>query len=195
MLAAYALAGVPYFYRYFSVPALGVGFLACAGLPAIVRGAWVYVSVALLILGSWTIAPERSYRARARVEARLFGDIARELDRGAAPGETVLLEPLGWIGWRNYGLRMIDEVGLVTPAVSRRRAQGAGWYADVVRDLRPDWIVVRYDLIGEGRQFGGGGAPFRDSTDARRCFAGYRPFFQTADPPSPTDLILLRRVR
>jgi hypothetical protein len=193
VLGVYIALGVAYFYWYFAVPALGIAYLAAAGLPRIVRGPWIYASVALLIAGNWTIAPERSYRARARVENRLFGEVGRFLAARGHSDETVFLEPLGMIGWDNPDLKMVDEVGLVAPAVARRRPQGPGWYVDVVESRHPEWLVVRYGFLLDTRAFAGAGAPFRDSTDVDRCFASYRVAYQTAAPPGPTDLIVFRR--
>jgi hypothetical protein len=194
VLAGYASLGVAYFYWYFALPAIGIAYLAAAGLPRLLRGRWVYVSIALFILGIWTIAPERSYVARARVEARLFGSVASELHRRAQAGQSVLLEPLGMIGWRNADLRLIDEVGLVSPRVAARRGQGAGWYTDLVAHERPDWLVVRQGLF-DGRDPFTGASAFRDSADMRDCFAPYAIAYETARPPGDTDLILLQRTR
>ena len=49
---------------------------------------------------------------------------------------------------------VVDEVGLVSPAVAKRRLQGPGWYADVAGAERPDWMVTRRAAItGAGYGF------------------------------------------
>ena len=73
-------------------------------------------------------------------------------DNAASPDDTVFLEPLGYIGYFS-GLRMLDFPGLATPSVvAARRKVGNSWAA-VIRELRPDWVVLRpweVDYFGRG---------------------------------------------
>jgi hypothetical protein len=162
----YALLGVAFFFWYFVVPLAGLVAVAAAGMPRIVRGRALYVSAALFVLGMSSLGL-RLHIGRATVELDTFGAVADYLAANARPGERVFLEPIGIIGYRN-SLVIVDEVGLVSPSVARRRARGPGWYTDVVAEQRPDWLVVRRGLITRGE----GGSP----RDRRRC----------ATPPSAT---------
>ena len=63
-----------------------------------------------------------------------------------APGDTVYLEPLGYIGYFSQA-HMLDWPGLVSPeVVATRRKLGmwTGWsWVPVAEALRPNWIVAR----------------------------------------------------
>jgi hypothetical protein len=89
----------------------------------------------------------------------------------------VLLEPIGMIGY-SCRLRVIDEIGLVSPAVAARRKQGDGWMADVIARERPDWLLTRRGILegaNGGAAFAGRGRPFRDDAERVRTLAAYAP--------------------
>src|SRR5258705_9299615 len=116
--AGYVVSGVAYFYWYLATPAAPVFVLAAAGLPRIVPGRPGFGALGLLLAGTRTIQGVRGSAPRAPSEHDLFGTIAGALHARAHPGESVLLEPIGFIGWQNPDLRVIDEVGLVSPQVA-----------------------------------------------------------------------------
>jgi hypothetical protein len=68
------------------------------------------------------------------------------LKEHAAPGESVYLEPLGYIGYFS-GCKMLDWPGLVSPEVvaARRKLPAPSGYAwrEVAELLKPSWIVAR----------------------------------------------------
>jgi len=101
-----------------------------------------------------------------------------------------MLEPIGIIGFQNP-LRVVDEIGLVTPAAAERRLRGPGWYADLARDQRPDWLVVRRGVLSQGRAFAGRGAPFRDQAERDSLLARYEEL--PGQDPSDQALVILRR--
>jgi hypothetical protein len=189
----YAALGVAYFYWYMLVPLLGLAALAATGLPRIVRGRWLYASCALFVLGSWTLTP-LLYLGRAKAEYFGFGVVAEYLLKNARPGETVMLEPIGFIGYHNP-LRVVDEVGLVSPQVARRRMQGPGWYADIVRSERPDWLVVRRTFLKTGEAWAGTGAPFRGEAERDSLLARYPLVSGTDEEAGDLSLAVLRRAR
>jgi len=190
--AGYSLLGVAYFYWYLLVPLAGLGVLAAIGLPSLLRGRAVYASLLLALLGSWTMA-RLLYVGRARKEAIDFGRASRFLFEHARPGETVVLEPIGLVGYENPALRVVDEVGLVSPAVTRRRLSGAGWYPEVIARSHADWVVVRRAVLERGDAFAGAGAPFRDAAERDSLLAR----FGLADPGNDfagdQALLVLRR--
>lgn len=64
--------------------------------------------------------------------------IGQWLNSNTPPGSTVLLEPLGYVGW--YADRyMIDEVGLVTPKVVELNGKIPG--SEFFRVFWPDYVV------------------------------------------------------
>ena len=167
----YAVLGVAYFWWYLVLPLGAFALLAAAGFAHVVRGRAIPVAATLAVLGTWTVAVPL-YVGRAQAEAASFAPPAELLAASAAPGESVLLEPIGWIGYRS-GLKVLDESGLVSPDIARRRVQGAGWYADVVRRAHPDWLVVRAEVLQTGEAFAGAGAPFRSSAERDAVLASY----------------------
>jgi hypothetical protein len=190
----YTALGVAYFFWYMVVPMVGLVALAAVGLPRIVRGPWVYASCALYVAGMWTLAP-RLYLGRALAEAHTFGDEGQYLMAEARPGETVMLEPIGLIGYYNAGLRVVDEVGLVSPQVAKRRLEGPGWYADIVQREGPEWLVVRRTFLKSGAAWAGAGAPFRNAAERDSLLARYEVVHATDEEAGDIALAVLRRVR
>ena len=189
----YALLGVAYFFWYLVVPLAGLLILAAAGMPRIVRTPAVYVSAGLYVVGLWSIALQL-YVGRAKLELGTFGAVAEYLAANARPGEKVLLEPIGLVGYRNP-LVVVDEVGLVSPAVATRRAQGPGWYTDVVARERPDWLVVRRGLLASGATFAGRWPPLRDAAERDSLTAHYAVARAISPDALEQTLLVLRRVR
>jgi hypothetical protein len=70
------------------------------------------------------------------------------LKANVPPGESVYLEPLGYIGYYSQ-CRMLDWPGLVSPSVVEARkkipiSRGASYtWVPVADALKPDWIVAR----------------------------------------------------
>jgi hypothetical protein len=190
---AYSLLGVAYFWWYFAVPLAGAAALAAVGLPRLLSGRGVQIAMALYVLGSWTVVPIL-YLGRAQNEYLGFARVSNELSARVRPGDTVLLEPIGIIGYQNPVV-VVDEVGLVSPEVARRRLQGAGWYTDVALARRPDWIVIRHGVLRQGTAFAGAGAPFRSAAERDSLFARYQ--LAAAVDPQSGDLALdvYRRLR
>jgi hypothetical protein len=106
----------------------------------------------------------------------------------------VFLEPIGLIGYRNP-LVVVDEVGLISPAVARRRTQGPGWYTDIVDQERPDWLVVRAALLARGAGFAGRWEPLRGPAERDSLSAHYA--IANRFPPDGGDqaLLVLHRSR
>jgi hypothetical protein len=64
-------------------------------------------------------------------------------DHARSPRDTVLLEPLGYIGYFS-DLKMLDFAGLSsTEMVETRRRLGAEKESQAYLELRPDWLVLR----------------------------------------------------
>jgi len=192
--AGYALLGVAYFFWYFAVPAYTVVVLASAGLSRVSRGPWIPFAGVLFVLGTWTIFPIGTYRARAFAEGRLFGRMAVLLGRQSQPGDLLFAEPIGFIGWYNPRLRIMDETGLVSPEVWKRRRGGPGWYADLVNEHRPTWLLTRAGFLENGLAIAGTGAPFRSPEEARQVFADYREAGTSGENPDRPEIVLYRRL-
>ena len=159
----YAVLGVAFFWWYLLVPLAGLATLAAIGLPSLTTGRALYASTALLVAGLWTVVP-KLYVGRAQNEYYGFDRAGVILARQLTPGQKVMLEPIGMIGFRVPAV-VVDEIGLVSPQVARRRLQGPGWYADVIASERPDWLIVRRGVLEGGQAFAGAGAPFRGAVE------------------------------
>jgi hypothetical protein len=169
----YSVLGVVYFYWYMVLPVAAAGLLAAVGIATASRGPVIPVATVLSILGTWSIAPFL-YVGRAENEAQVSQIMSGFLEREAKPGQSVLLEPIGLIGWRNRNLVVLDEVGLVSPDIAKRRVQGPGWYADVMRERRPDWLLSRRAVLVKNAAFAGAGQPFRSLAERDSLISEYR---------------------
>jgi len=166
----YAITGTAYFWWYM-VPPLGcLSLVAACGFTRVVRGRALPIAACVMLLGAWHVA-FRFYGGRANAEL-LFARVAELLVGRARAGDSVFLEPIGYIGYRT-GFRVVDEVGLVSPSVIWRRKRGAGWYADELADERPDWLVVRAGVISSGKAFAGTGNLFRSAEERDRALEPY----------------------
>ena len=190
----YALLGVAYFYWYLLLPLAGVATLAAVGLPRRVRGGLLYVGIALLVGTMWVDA-YGLYIARAQNEYYGFATVATWLRDHVRPGDKVMLEPIGIVGWQNPVV-VVDEVGLVSPAVAKRRLQGPGWYADVADREQPDWIVIRRAALDGQTAFAGAGAPFRSRAERDTLFGRYAQATIVDEKAGGENaLVILQRVR
>ncbi len=76
------------------------------------------------------------------VETGVRRAIGEWLRDHAAKGDTVFLEPLGYIGYFSQ-LRMYDFPGLSSPEVVAAIRNGARDYPSVIARLEPGWLVLR----------------------------------------------------
>jgi hypothetical protein len=187
----YAALGVAYFWWYLAVPLMGIVMTAAVGLPRLTRGPALYVSLALATAGVWTVT-HNLYIGRSQNEAS-FARVASFLVGNAQPGQAVFLEPIGVIGF-SAPLRVIDEVGLVSPRVAERRLGGPGWYTDIVEAEQPEWIVVRYGTVRTGTGFAGIGQLFRTEEEWRALFARYQRVYPAEGEPDDQDLVVMKRL-
>ena len=60
-----------------------------------------------------------------------------------APNETVMMEPIGYIGYFS-GAHVLDFPGLVTPKIIKaRRDKHLMSIMELLPDIQPDWVIVR----------------------------------------------------
>jgi hypothetical protein len=90
----------------------------------------------------------QAYLARILIEGPVRGAVGRWLHETAkSPRESVLLEPLGYIGFYS-GLKMLDFPGLCSPEMTaaRKLAKSKSYpycWGELSEILRPDWLVLR----------------------------------------------------
>lgn len=187
----YIVVGAAYFWWYFAFPLTAAALLTAVGLPRVTRGIGIPVALVLFVASSWTIATEL-YRGRSYNEATAFGNMADALRSRCKPGDRVMLEPIGMIGF-TCPVVVIDETGLVSPDVAKRRLEGPGWYTDVVASRQPHWLVVRRGVIESQEAFAGVGRPFRNQAERDALLARYHTVTTTGDLASENALMLMQR--
>jgi hypothetical protein len=148
-----ALAGSPIpLFEWYLVPALAVGSLF-GGIALDTLGSMVPEQVRGTRAFSWVLAigaalggPAAALHACTRtqdLELHLRKPLGEWLRRASSPGDRVLLEPIGYIGYYS-GLRVLDVVGLVSPEVRPFwQAEQRAPLAAMVRSFQPEWCVLR----------------------------------------------------
>ena len=144
--------------------------LAESGVTVRRFGQWAIVSGgALLILTQAVVFLSVSVQLREQqslIEWGLRAPLGRDLRRLAvSPGDTVFLEPLGYIGYFS-GLAMRDTLGLCAPEVVALRRSGKTRMAEMALALAADWVVLR------GREYAGMTAAERTRFDRQYQYVG-----------------------
>ncbi len=98
----------------------------------------VACQIALFFLTCWEMKLQQ-----LEIEMGNRARIGEWLHDHGRPGESVYLEPLGYIGYFSK-MRMIDWPGLVAPEVVRLRAEKKTTRVEsLILDLQPDWVILR----------------------------------------------------
>ena len=101
---------------------------------------------------------------------REYGDLARYFRDKS--GSTILLEPIGFVGWLS-GSYIYDPIGIVSLDVVSLRHSYAGsdqWWLDFVRASLPDYIVLRSEEVKENKLFLGQGEDLFSSESDKLWF-------------------------
>lgn len=128
--------GVPIVWRRY----LAKGWLRHGGA---VAGAGLAVALVVVFASvTWQMKVQQQV-----VENGQRAVLGRWLAEHSGPGDTLLLEPLGYIGYFS-GLRTFDWPGLVSPrTVAVCRKYGGSDWRLLAREIGPTWLVVRpFDL-------------------------------------------------
>jgi hypothetical protein len=110
------------------------------------RLTWAVLALAAVLLGgsgwlTWQTA--RQFQAQQRyIEEGTRRKIGEWLHANARPGDTVFMEPLGYIGFYS-GLKTYDFPGMSSrEMVQTRRLVGNDWLS-ILYYLQPTWLVLR----------------------------------------------------
>ena len=97
------------------------------------------------------------------------------LRQNIQPGSSVLLEPIGYIGYyAGTKIKIMDEIGIVTPQMTEYRKTGAGWYCKAIEGLHPDYII-QYKFSVDSNISEGTNTQLFETEDQRKWFdANYR---------------------
>jgi hypothetical protein len=141
-------------FPWYYVPTMPVyGALAAIGITAIaarIGGRWpqkTQIAAASGLAALFAVPAVAicfiTMRSEQVMEDNLRKPIGLWLKTNSKPGDTVMLEPLGYIGY--YSQRhMIDTVGLVAPQVLPYwNARNAYPFVDIAQAFKPDWCVLR----------------------------------------------------
>lgn len=196
-LFAYMILGVPNYFWYAPTPMIAIVLVAFLGLAVSGVLRWTIGPVIVFLVFSWASVTPRILALQTH-DAAVFASLGRTLRADAAGrASSVMLEPIGIVGYLS-GLRVIDEVGLVTPWVAQERKMGDGWYARVVRRERPDYLVIRQFWLDGPVAWAGVGQPFVSPQEAESTMAGYEMIHLRANeelPAGAAKLLVFRRKR
>ncbi len=95
------------------------------------------LQASMLVATAWQMSIVQRH-----VETGVRRSLGEWLAGHAAPGDTVFLEPLGYMGYYSQ-LKTYDFPGLSSPEVVAAVRGGARRYADVIARLHPTWVVLR----------------------------------------------------
>jgi hypothetical protein len=98
--------------------------------------------VVTLQAGLWVASAWQMRVQQTVVENGARRPVGEWLRQHAAPGDTVFLEPLGYIGYFSR-LKTYDIPGLSSPEVVAAVRGGARSYAALIAKLQPTWVVLR----------------------------------------------------
>jgi hypothetical protein len=117
--------------------------------PAVASRAWlkagVRITCGLILLlqaGMWVASAWQMRVQQTVVENGARRPVGEWLRQHAVPGDTVFLEPLGYIGYYSE-LKTYDFPGLSSPEVVAAVRGGAKSYSALIAKLQPKWVVLR----------------------------------------------------
>jgi len=203
--ASMALSKAFLFGWYYVPPSPAYFLLAAAGWGALLRGGrtpepggtgsggkcWAASALAVAALGLGRMPAVRADLARAQaLEDHLRRPIGETLRGLVKPGERLMLEPIGYIGYYSRA-RVLDAVGLVSPEVLRfYRAGAVSPYLEIMAALKPEWVLLRAGEYADVRT-----AAVPDALRLERSYRLVRTFADPAAPPgSPPAFLLFRRL-
>ena len=150
------LTGTTYFYRYFYLLLLvcyillGFGIVYWSeriiGNSTKLKRYLLPITLMLIFIFSWNSV--RNSTDNHSLRNGVLQHMGEWINTNTPPGSTVLLEPLGYVGWYAYRI-MIDEVGLVTPEVVK--LDGRLPASEFFRVFWPDYVVWKCGAGGTSR--------------------------------------------
>ncbi len=100
----------------------------------------------------------------------------------------IAMEPIGYIGY--YSRRpVLDEVGLVSPELVPLNRAGAGWFAEMLRKYRPDYVVERPEFLRKNATLNSKVPMFANENDRREFEHNYEKAAEFGTPDVPKHLL------
>jgi hypothetical protein len=112
---------------------------------------FVRIAVALLITIQVGVFASAAWQMRTQqqvIEDNVRRSIGHWLRETASPGDSVLLEPLGYVGYYSQ-LKTYDMPGLSSPEVVAAVRGGARRFVNLIEQLHPTWLVLRPEEIAD----------------------------------------------
>ena len=144
-------ATMPFPYPWYFPPLAVIGYIVT------IRGLWFFTSyspalrrvmyglVFIIVINSIFIFIATTYQISMQqklIETGLRMKIGEWIKDHKKSGDTVFLEPLGYIGYFSEA-DMLDYPGLATPKVTLLIKEKHCDYYSLIPELKPDWIVSR----------------------------------------------------
>lgn len=142
-------------YSMWYLPPFMALFLLLAGAGVTYASLWAKIpttilasAIALAYATPLVFALPLDKTIQEEIELGVRTKVGAELNRLMQPGDTVVLEPLGYIGWEIRNKTIYDYPGLASPialkALIARRGQGLG---GMMATLTPTFAVLRPDAL------------------------------------------------
>jgi len=151
------------------------------------RRGWAWAPLAAMALGAliWLPVAARHAARTQAAEATVRRPLGEWLARESPPDALVALEPIGYIGYYSQR-RILDEVGLVSPAMVPLTRRGDGWFSDMLRRFAPDYLVQRPYFLAANSTLNSQTRLFRNPEEQLEFALRYRPVrgFRSDDLPN-----------
>jgi hypothetical protein len=137
------------------------------------------------------VYPNRSAMALSSHKA-----VADWLDRNAATGESIMLEPIGLIGYRS-GLYVHDFIGLISPRVTEarmREGKSNRWFVKYILSHNPTYVMLRVQELRSNEFLVGGYGDSIFAREERKWFeSSYDSVFRTTTGPTVDQFVLFKK--
>jgi hypothetical protein len=128
-----------------------------------------------------------AYRVQ-RAEEQVRRGIGLWLRQHTPEDTRVAMEPIGYIGYYSRR-RVLDEVGLVSPAMVPVNRAGAGWFAEMLRRLAPEYVVERPGYLLRNRTLNTLVPMFRSAAEREAFLTDYEAVAAYGSTDVPKHLI------
>ncbi len=160
-----------------------------------IRSSAMRIALPFVLAGCLFVLP--FLRSRAANESKPYREVAFHLQQNAKPDESIMLEPIGLIGFES-DLYVHDFVGLVTPGVTTaRRESGLSnrWYVRYLQIHSPTYVLLRVfefqtNQFGYGSGYGGG---IFNGNERQWFERQYALVFTTSPPELQNAFMLFKR--
>jgi hypothetical protein len=136
------------------------------------------------------------YPSRSAMALSSHKAVADWCDRNAVTGESIMLEPIGLIGYRSE-LYVHDFIGLISPRVTEARILGGKsnrWFVKYIAAHNPTYVMLRVDELRTNEFLVGGyGDSIFTHLEQTWFESSYDSVFRTAIGPAVDQFVLFRK--